>query len=590
MPDEARTWRRLLRSALSRGEYEAARQAALGSGSDATVRLAELSILQGAPDQALAALKGRTDAVGRSLAAWALFLLDDRAAAARIWQEHGDEGEKALGDILAATLAGPVPTHALDVLRGLALDGESGAAAVATQLAAEICAARKDFRRALTWGRRAEWLMPHNLAVKRLVARIATQAGDRRQATARWKDIAARHPADAESHEMLGLAALENGQADEARAHFLKALENDPFRAQVHVLLGDMADDAEQDEEAVAAYEKALRIDPRHREALSRLAEFFWDTGDTERTFHYLGRLHALGFPREEEEESLEMLGYLYAEMWLSGQGELAAAHREFFSAAIERYPSNLFLRVYAARCLIATEDIAPARALLEKVVQADPLMPEAVFELGSIHLLDRDYKRAMPLLIKAARLDPDVFYKKELARAYLDQDRWEEAEQWFKRALADGTEDDELLLGLYAASFHQGKYAAAENLLRRVLTLTPQFCQARAYLGEVLLLARPAEALAELRRVKREVDAGNGEEPERRVEPVGALEWLLGFGCLLAGERREAGAWFDKALSLAPDLADWCPELKALVLEKLPGSPRLPAKLARAVAERMRS
>lgn len=567
---------------MREGNLELARRATRALGSDGIPLEADIAMAEGRVSQALVLVQDRTDRESRLRLAWALFYIGQRAAAATAWLLAGGEPESELGRALSALLKGRPAAELEPDLRRLS-DAESRhVAAAAARLLAEHHAAAGEHARAISWARRVEWMMPHDASLKRLLARAYAASGNAEAAVARWREVLALAAEDAEAHEMLGHAARERGDLDAASEHYVQSLALDPFRGALRVLLGDIAHDRGRQEEAVEHWETALRIDPKDREALTRLAEASWDDGDVPAALELYLDLQKLGFEPEEEEEHLEMIGYLYAEVLLGGEAKRQKAAATFFERARRKFPQNPFLSLYDARRLISIGRHADARPIVAGVLKDHPLMPEAVFEMGHLLIEEGKRKEGMELLHRAETLDPDPFYKKELGRNYLHGENWAQAEKWLKKALASGVEDEELLLALHTACYYQEKYPLCENLLRRALTIFPDNMQALTYLSEILLLlGRTEEALGILRTVSEmaitfeEFQAGKG-AGELVVEPTGCVEWLSGYAQFFSGDARAAEKLFRKGYRIDERLPQWFEGLRRLLVARLDADPAL--------------
>ncbi len=579
-PDDPRGWIEAYDQALRESRLDLATRAAENMGEAGRVRRAELAVLRGAAGEAVMMLKDRSDSESRSMLAWALFCMDQRLPAATLWMMAGTEDEAKLGRAISLLLRNRPLAEMIDLLATHIDSSNLRVAAASAKLSAEIHARLGDRPRALTCARRAEWLMPFDIELKRLVARTASAAGQGDLSRDRWREIAERQPEDAEAQEMLGHAALAEKNDKEAAERFEKALAVDPFRGNLRILLGDMAAGSDRMEEAVEHWETALRLNPRDRNALSRLAEMHWDNGDIPESLDLFLRIKDLGFAPEEEEEHFEMIGYLFSEVVLSGEKKREVEAARFFEETAGKFPANPLLKVYQARYHVAREDYAGARPLIEEALKSAPLMPEAVFEMGNLLWLEGRREEGTRLLQKAATLDDDPFYRKELGKRCLDVEDWAGAEKWFKRALSQGTEDDELLTGLFFAFFNQRKFAMAENVLRRVLALTPESLQALVYLAETLLyLGRNEEACEIMMSVKdvaisyEDYTEGEG-APEMVVDPFGVVHWLTGLAAFFTDQGGLAKKHLRIALDQAGDMREWFVELGARAVAEAEADP----------------
>lgn len=568
--------RRLFHLALAKGDFEAARSFLGKCEGDEKFLLAQLAVYDGEPARAVMLLKDRPEPGSRAILGWALFLMNDRVAAARAWRESRDPAEARLGEVLDARIREGESREALVELQRMG-DGASVIVAhVSCRLVAESLFSRNQFRKAIHWGRRAEWIMPRDLAAKRLIARAARQAGDKIQARSRWQEIASIDPDDAESQEHLGRMALEDGHGGIAVGHFERALAADPFRSDLRLLLAEIAVEADNFDAAYEQFETAQRMNPGNRDVLWRFAEFCWQNGKVYEAADLFYRLWEAGFTEKDCEENFEILGYLLAEALLAGHDNFSERAEKFFRVAIEIYPDNLYILLYRARCSYVIAGAEEAFRMVEHVLARAPRMPEAMYEMGHILLGEGDAGKALSYLKAAARSDGDPFYRKEVGRCFLELGQWKESERYFKQVLSTGSEDEEVLFGLYAALYYQGKVGGAENLLRRVLVLSPDNMQARCYLAEILLILGRVDDAADLikeahaRAISYDSFLDGKGSYELVVEPRGVLDWLGGFTALMTGNRRIAERSLRKAIRSAPDVDDWGTALRVRIRECL--------------------
>ncbi|MBL4890101.1 MAG: tetratricopeptide repeat protein [Candidatus Lindowbacteria bacterium] len=591
-PEDTETWVELFHAALSEGRYPLARKIANRCGDGKELLLAQVSIVSGEPARAVLLLKDSESTRAKSILAWAYFSMSDRHSAAALWKNSDQEDERKLSEVLLGGDSDHDENGAV-LLRSLINSHSFVVSSAAHRLLAEFHFQNDNYKTAIRWFRQAEWMMPRDLSLKRMIARSAEKTGNVKMAKSRWESITLLSPEDAEGFEKLGHASLEEGNIDEAKSSFKRALTIDPFRIRIRILLGDMAHESGEEDEALEHFETAFRIDPQDRTILTRLTDLYWQQGRIKDASDYCIKLYTAGFPPGEDEDRSEIFGYLLAEMLLSGEMKYREVAEQFFAECKIKHAQNLLLRLYHARCLLALEQKEEARQTVLNVLKLDPGLPEALYELGNMFLLEGDLTSAMPLMERAAQRDPDLFYRKELGKCCLDSGDWKGAERHFKKVLANASDDEEILFGLYAALFYQGKYRRSENLLRRILRTDPSNLQAKTYLAEVLLaLQHYDEAFETIKPLSSRAISldrfigGKGEEVNV-VEPVGVIEWLSGFASMFVGRYRRAGSELKRAMKIAPDLTDWCPELKAAVIEKLKEG-NLPEKTTKDVLDKL--
>ena len=265
-----------------------------------------------------------------------------------------------------------------------------------------------------------------------------------------------------------------------------------------------------------------------------------------------------------------------------------------FFPAARYRMPVVPVLIVFAAfaafqlylgvrrRAYIRTAVLAvPLVGLLVlcNLAEAAPTAKDAqlYFDLGEVHLRQRDYAQSARYSSQALELDPEYNYARHnLAVAYFHQERYGESEREALHTLAENPrrDDTRVLLGrIYLATnkpqqaaahlrhalerdpesgmahyyygrllYRQGHYAAAATHLQQALPWLPQDFWLHYELGRALQQA--GQAGAALNQYQRALAV------ERRPEALVAIGALH----LTAGHPAKARTQFLQALALAPD------------------------------------
>jgi Flp pilus assembly protein TadD len=128
--------------------------------------------------------------------------------------------------------------------------------------------------------------------------------------------------------------------------------------------------------------------------------------------------------PRNAEAHSL--LGVI-----LDQRGATADAEKEY-AAALRLKPKLVSALSNLGVLLAKTNRATEAIAKFEEVLQIDPKHEGAVFNLGALYAASGDYKRAAPLLEKAAGQDPRMLFTVALRLAEAHQ--YAEAVRLFQR------------------------------------------------------------------------------------------------------------------------------------------------------------
>jgi tetratricopeptide (TPR) repeat protein len=148
------------------------------------------------------------------------------------------------------------------------------------------------------------------------------------------------------------------------------------------------------------------------------------------------------------------------------GQGQFAEA-AEQWRKAIARAPEDPRLRLALAVALRQARDLAGARQALEELLQRDADLPEANYLLGDVLLAEQKPERALPLLERALRADPEQPHTHgALGRTYALLGRSADAATHLKQALpadVDGSLRYQLARALQAT----GREEEAQQALR---------------------------------------------------------------------------------------------------------------------------
>jgi TolB-like protein len=239
------------------------------------------------------------------------------------------------------------------------------------------------------------------------------------------------------------------------------------------------------------------------------------------------------------------------------------------------------------------------ARGAAHLALRLNPKLADAHAALGEVHLLyDWDWTAANNEAQRAQRLGSQVLALEVAAQVAALRDQWEQARQLFQNALAIDPLNPSLYeLLVFTVYLRAGQYTEAESAMRRELEISPQFGNARYFLGESLLLeGRLKDALAEFQ--QETVEDGRYEGSAmvyyamgRKSESDAALKagiaqngqsWPSEEARVYAfrGEPDQAMRWLERAYAMRDE------DLYAIksdpLVQRLEGDPRYRAFLAK--------
>ena len=373
------------------------------------------------------------------------------------------------------------------------------------------------------------------------LARALTEAQVRMGHTDAWIAELERRNAQAEravNHYMLGLAHFSRASGAEAPAvaAFERALALRPQEAEFHYRLGLARLESEQYAAALVPLRRAAELAPERPGIRLPLAKALHRTGDSAGAVAALGVLVKAGpspaevataralmnqladpfarFPKTAEAKLEEGLRYLREldsphpaivafEEILRDYPDLAVVHAllglswqrlddagravEEFKRAMELAPEDGKNPLYLGELYLSRQRPESARPLLERAVALNPLLDEAWFRLGDMHLERKELAAARECFRVVTHLLPEaVPARGKLALVLQWEGRWAEAERellWVVER-EPGNLEFTLRLGLLFTEQAQratrveerrGAVEKAERWLRKVLEAQPE-------------------------------------------------------------------------------------------------------------------
>lgn len=111
----------------------------------------------------------------------------------------------------------------------------------------------------------------------------------------------------------------------------------------------------------------------------------------------------------------------------------------EYLKKAIQAYPSYPQAYTLLGAAYLEQKNYKDAQISLQKAVELDPKSAGAYLELGAVLNIQKDYPGAVTALTKGLEINPDVpaVAEYELAKAYMAQQQWQNAEVHLRKAIA---------------------------------------------------------------------------------------------------------------------------------------------------------
>jgi len=416
---------------------------------------------------------------------------------------------------------------------------------------------------------------PDDVRGAKLLASMDLAAGRADDAAATLDRVARGGTADAESLEMLARAHAAMGRTGAAVAALEKASELAPDNAALKARLAAARMSAGESAKAAEAAEAAMRLDkalePAMRQILAAAAMSRGDLAEASAELERAG-------PAARDSE---VAGVLDGTIHLVRVD--AAGARQRFEAVLAKHPDSIHARLGLARAAAMQGKADEVNTLLGEVLARAPANQEAIARLtaGALSggprgdavretlLKAQAAKPTEPALARAAAvvllahrepakaaeiLDAEPLKAQRnatllmlLAEARAAEEKWSEAEEASRAALAQEPENVMAQRQLSALLTRRGEKRAAEDLLQRGLTTQP---------GNAVL----QQTLVDLIKQDRGLDAALAQADRLAATPRARPASLSLRGDLLMGEKRfeEAAQAFGAAYEGAPsrDLA----------------------------------
>jgi len=242
---------------------------------------------------------------------------------------------------------------------------------------------------------------------------------------------------------------------------------------------------------------------------------------------------------------------------------------------ALKRYPEDANILCLSARSLICLKQYDDARKRLDTAIALFPDFPRPHVILGELYLAQNQYAQAPDAFKRAIHLNPDdadtyeklrtallLLGRSDEAEEALQESRrrnptavaiteaikyeragdLDQAEQIYRRALMQDTENFEVFRRIGAVAMAKRQFIDAEIFLQRAVDLAPDYLVARADL-----------VIAQME-LEKYGDAVKNAERLVHLDHAGPMSHLmLGNACAMSGQHENAVAEYRQVLSMQP-------------------------------------
>jgi len=333
---------------------------------------------------------------------------------------------------------------------------------------------------AATQYRHAVGLAPENAAYQYQLGKALRATSDFDEAIAAFDAalIAAPDYVDALYHRSELLAR--SNRPAEAEAGFLALLERAPQHVAGLVDLAALQAKENRSEEAVRSLERVIAVDPRHVQAHYLLYQAFNRSGKSAAANQALKTYQRLTTAKRHYDQ-----GQVYL---LHGDRVQATTS---FSQSIEADSSYIDAYLSLSLIYLQSQRSPLVLPLLEKVLRIEPDHSEALSLLGDVYLIKRNFDKAEETFERAVSLDStSVRAIFGLGRALLLNRKYEPAVAALSRTIEWAPAHLPIYIEahyvLALAQIQLNKIEEARRLLKKVLTLNPQFTKAATKLAQL--------------------------------------------------------------------------------------------------------
>lgn len=303
--------------------------------------------------------------------------------------------------------------------------------------------ARQDhYKQAIEFYRKALSLGPQLPSVRMNLGLALFKDGQLKSAIAVFEPLLKSEPPSSPAAQRLtilvGMSYYGLAQYGEAAPYLKRATDRDPQNLSLLLALAHSYLWSKQFKYVLDVYHQILAVNPDSAEADMLAGEALDQMKDNAGATNMF-REAVKANPKEPDVHF--GLGYL---LWTQKQYPEAIAE---FQAELANDPNHAQSMLYLADADIQTNQLAPARSLLERAQALDPSLPLSYLDLGIIYSEAGQNQDALKQLSKAAELTPDdVDVHWRLARLYRAMGRKDDAKAEFDKASKLNRKADEEL------------------------------------------------------------------------------------------------------------------------------------------------
>ena len=293
------------------------------------------------------------------------------------------------------------------------------------------------------------------------------------------EQIIAARPANADAHNILGVAQAALGHTDAAVDSLNRAIKINPEAASYYANLGEVLRLAKRTKEAAEALEKAIEIDPNNAQALNNLGITQYELRKYKKAVEYYRR--ALD-AQPTMPEALNNLGNA-----LRVTGDVDGAIQAYQEALTQR---AVYPEVYNNLGTLLQQDrkFEEAEHALRKAIQQSPRYIEAHNNLALLLSSQKQDVEALRVLGEALKFAPtNVQTLLITAKIQLRRNALQPAEQATRMALQQEPDNAEALTVLGQILHETDRYEEALEVLSRALEKTPNNPEALNFYGVAL-------------------------------------------------------------------------------------------------------
>ncbi len=356
------------------------------------------------------------------------------------------------------------------------------------------------------------------------------------------------------------------GQLEEAEWAAREAIEDDPDNAHAHLRLAEVLIGTHEYQRAIQSCNDAIDLMPRYwrpynvkgvalsmldrySEAIKALREAIdlnKDSWAPYRTAAYVLTLR--GKLDEAEELAEKALSIRRTVSGLKTLGLIYTARREFDKAetvleeALERQPNDAWIFVRLGHLFDKQGYVEKSLKQYDKALRLAPSDPGVLYNAGVQFKKHGREERAEKCLRKCA--DRYVGGCVGLISLYSGQKKWQQAEEWFRRACDMAPRCAGAYYHMGCSFFKQKRHSDAQDFLREAIAFDPGYAKAHVTLGYILMAEenRPEEALEHFKTA-------------HKLRPFYASPVVnIGWYFHEKGKLNEALAWYTKAVKLRPN------------------------------------